>query len=65
MQATIRTRCEELRVADVMTLDPVVVREDATVEAAEQLLASYRISGLPVVDDAGRPEQMRGDLGVE
>jgi CBS domain-containing protein len=37
-----------------MTLDPVTVGVDATVETAEQLLAAYRISGLPVVDGAGQ-----------
>jgi len=41
---------EELRVADLMTLDPVVVEVDAPIETAEALLSSYRISGLPVVD---------------
>lgn len=44
---------ERLRVADIMTLDPVVVRDDDTIESAEALLAAYRISGLPVVDGAG------------
>jgi CBS domain-containing protein len=47
-------RFDRLAVADVMTMDPVTVGVDATVEAAEQLLAAYRISGLPVVDDAGQ-----------
>jgi len=46
-------RFDRLVVADVMTMDPVTVDVDATVEAAEQLLAAYRISGLPVVDAAG------------
>ena len=44
---------DRLAVGDVMTTDPVTVDVDATVEAAEQLLAAYRISGLPVVDAAG------------
>lgn len=35
-------------------MDPVTVGVDSTVEAAEQLLAAYRISGLPVVDGAGQ-----------
>jgi len=44
---------DRLAVADVMTIDPITVTVDATVEAAEQLLATYRISGLPVVDANG------------
>jgi CBS domain-containing protein len=47
-------RFDRLAVADVMTTDPVTVGVDATVEAAESLLASYRISGLPVIDGAGQ-----------
>ena len=47
-------RFDHLAVADVMTMDPVTVGVDATLEAAEQLLAAYRISGLPVVDGAGQ-----------
>ncbi|HEY3524125.1 MAG TPA: CBS domain-containing protein [Candidatus Limnocylindrales bacterium] len=45
---------ESLRVADVMTIDPVVARMDDTLETAEQLLTTFRISGLPVVDPEGR-----------
>lgn len=44
----------ELRVADVMTIDPIVVSDDATVEEAEALLRANRITGLPVVDLSGR-----------
>ena len=46
-------RFDRLVVADVMTMDPVTVGVEATVEDAEQLLAAYRISGLPVVDPTG------------
>lgn len=46
-------RFDRLVVADVMTMDPVTVGMDASVETAEQLLAAYRISGLPVVDANG------------
>ena len=42
-----------LRVADVMTIDPVTVAPDASIEAAERLLLANRISGLPVVDGDG------------
>jgi CBS domain-containing membrane protein len=40
----------DLRVADLMTIDPVVVSDDATIEEAEALLRHHHISGLPVVD---------------
>jgi CBS domain-containing protein len=41
----------QLRVADLMSLDPVTVPIDATVEEAEALLRHHRITGLPVVDE--------------
>lgn len=44
---------DRLVVADVMTIDPVTVSVDASVETAEQLLGAYGISGLPVVDADG------------
>ena len=47
-------RFDRLAVADVMTVDPVTVGVDDTVETAERLLAVYRVSGLPVVDGAGQ-----------
>ncbi|HEX7173035.1 MAG TPA: CBS domain-containing protein [Candidatus Limnocylindria bacterium] len=40
----------DLRVADLMTLDPVTVPIDATIEEAEALLREFHITGLPVVD---------------
>jgi CBS-domain-containing membrane protein len=43
----------ELVVADIMTLDPVVVGCDASIEEATRLLQTNSISGLPVVDDGG------------
>jgi CBS domain-containing protein len=43
-----------LTVADIMTLDPVVIRADAPLEEAERLMRDRRISGLPVVDDFER-----------
>lgn len=45
---------EDLRVADLMTLDPVTVTRDATIEEAEALLREFRVTGLPVVDDDDR-----------
>ncbi len=50
----IPTAVSDLRVAELMTIDPIVVRDDATVEEAEDLLRHNRISGLPVVDIVGR-----------
>ena len=44
---------QQLVVADVMTLDPVVIHIDASIEQAAVLLNSNSISGLPVIDDAG------------
>lgn len=40
----------DLRVADLMTLDPVSIPLDATIEEAEAMLRQHRITGLPVVD---------------
>jgi CBS domain-containing protein len=41
-------------VADVMSRDPIVVRTDTALKEAIQILAEKRISGLPVIDDAGK-----------
>jgi len=41
-------------VADAMTRDPIVVRTETPLNEAIQILAERRISGLPVVDDAGQ-----------
>lgn len=40
-------------VADVMSHDPIVVRPETPLNEAIQILAEKRISGLPVVNDAG------------
>ena len=40
-------------VADVMTIDPIVVRVDASLEEADLLLRSAYIRGIPVVDGDG------------
>lgn len=42
-----------LVVADLMTIDPVVVADDALIEEAERLMRSCRVSGLPVIDAHG------------
>jgi CBS domain-containing protein len=44
----------DLRVADLMTIDPIVVSVDASIEVAGELLRHNRITGLPVVDLSGR-----------
>lgn len=41
----------EARVGNMMSVDPVVVDAEASITDAEQLIKSYRISGLPVVSD--------------
>ena len=40
-------------VADLMTPDPVTVRADDPLSEAVRLLDEHRISGLPVIDNAG------------
>lgn len=47
------TMQRQLTAADLMSIDPVVVALDAPFEEAEQLLLTYRISGLPVTDHGG------------
>lgn len=42
-----------LRVADIMSIDPVTITPDASIEVAERLLRLNQISGLPVVDADG------------
>jgi CBS domain-containing protein len=52
-QITSQLRFDRLAVADVMTMDPVTIGVEESVEAAERLMASYGIRGLPVVDADG------------
>lgn len=40
----------EVRVGNLMSIDPVVVDPGAPVSEAEKLLKTHRISGMPVVD---------------
>ncbi|HEY7737995.1 MAG TPA: CBS domain-containing protein [Candidatus Limnocylindria bacterium] len=40
-------------VADLMSPDPVVVRDDAPLARAARLLDEHRVHGLPVVDETG------------
>ncbi len=43
-----------LSVADVMTTDPVVIYFGASLEAADIVLRTTFIKGIPVVDDRGK-----------
>jgi CBS-domain-containing membrane protein len=40
-------------VADVMSIDPIVVRVDASLEEADHVLRSTYITGIPVVNSNG------------
>ncbi len=44
---------QQLLVADVMTIDPIVVSADAPIEEAARLVHAFSVSGLPVVDEGG------------
>jgi CBS domain-containing protein len=44
---------KHMLVADVMTIDPIVVDVDASLEEATRLLNAYSISGLPVIGADG------------
>ncbi|HET6379651.1 MAG TPA: CBS domain-containing protein [candidate division Zixibacteria bacterium] len=45
---------DSLMVADVMSVDPITVSVDQTIEEAQELLRLNHITGLPVVDGDGR-----------
>jgi CBS-domain-containing membrane protein len=53
-----------MNVSDVMTSGPVTARPEASLGEAADLMVKHRISGLPVVDSAGRVVGMvtEGDL---
>jgi CBS domain-containing protein len=50
--------------AELMTPNPVSIRDTATIAEAVSLLTDKGISGAPVIDDAGRPIGVlsRGDI---
>jgi len=52
--ATLPGRMGTLTACDVMTHDVIVVREADTIESAVETLKAKRITGAPVVDEAGR-----------
>ena len=45
------TAAADVRVGTLMSTNPVVIGSSALASEAEQLLKTYRVSGLPVVDD--------------
>jgi CBS domain-containing protein len=45
---------EQLRVADLMSIEPISIEESAPVRLAQQLIDRHAVSGLPVVDAGGR-----------
>lgn len=45
------TTMTELRVGNLMTLDPISIEPEAPAAEAEALLKTYRVTGLPVVSD--------------
>lgn len=45
------TIAAQVRIGNLMSVDPVVIDSEAPITEAELLLKSYRISGLPVVED--------------
>ena len=54
MNANPTTHGGPITVADLMANDPVVVRPDASLTTAAQLMDEYDISGLPVVGPGGQ-----------
>lgn len=53
-----------MQASDVMTIGAATIRPDAPIEEAARLMLDHRISGLPVIDDAGKLVGMvtEGDL---
>lgn len=45
------TTATDMRIGNLMTIDPVVIGSEQPVSEAERLLKTYRVSGLPVVED--------------
>jgi CBS domain-containing protein len=46
---------DDLTVADLMTIDPIVIGVDAALEEAERVMRERHVSGLPVVDEQEGP----------
>ena len=47
----INTLLAKLKMKDIMTPDPITIREDATIRQAAQMMIDYKISGLPVMNE--------------
>jgi acetoin utilization protein AcuB len=50
-QLLIPAMLEEIKVKDVMITDPITVTPDTDIETAATLIYTYKIGGLPVVED--------------
>lgn len=59
-QESIRQYMRTLKVADAMTPDPLVVSPESSLVKAAELLVTYKISSLPVVEN----NQLIGILSV-
>jgi CBS domain-containing protein len=44
----------KLKVAEIMSRQPMTIRQDASIREAARLMLDHKFSGLPVVDEAGR-----------
>ncbi|HEY7463417.1 MAG TPA: CBS domain-containing protein [Candidatus Limnocylindria bacterium] len=44
------TTVADMRIGNLMTINPVVIDSDQPVSEAERVLKTYRVSGLPVVE---------------
>ncbi|MCB0211081.1 MAG: CBS domain-containing protein [Anaerolineae bacterium] len=42
-----------LKVDKIMTVEPRVINQDATIKDASKMMLDYKISGLPVLDNSG------------
>jgi CBS domain-containing protein len=53
-----------MKIEDVMTRKVITVRPDTPIHEAARLMTQHRVSGLPVVDETGRPVGIvsEGDL---
>lgn len=43
-----------LKIADIMTRNPVTIQENQTIGEAADVMLEHKISGLPVLNDAGK-----------
>jgi CBS domain-containing protein len=55
LEAAPRLVLDDVKAAELMTPNPVSVREDATVRDLVDLFTRRGISGAPVIDEAGHP----------